>query len=111
MGLNNHGHELLRVHLDFGLIADRDQMPDVHLIIQWLREELALVAQRMINAVGLKRRTSFRDAAHERVSDTAPADRTRRRGEGESFPGSGSVSGSPAVYLAVWRQILGLVAN
>ena len=31
--------------LDFGLIADRDQMPDVHLLIQWLREELALLAK------------------------------------------------------------------
>ncbi len=28
-------------HLDFGLIADRDQMPDVHLLMQWLRDELA----------------------------------------------------------------------
>ncbi len=32
-------------HLDFGLIADRDQMPDVHLLIQWLREELALLTK------------------------------------------------------------------
>jgi hypothetical protein len=30
-------------HLDFGLIADRDQMPDVGLLIQWLRDELALL--------------------------------------------------------------------
>jgi WS/DGAT/MGAT family acyltransferase len=30
-------------HLDFGLIADRDQMPDVHLLMQWLRDELALL--------------------------------------------------------------------
>jgi diacylglycerol O-acyltransferase len=32
-------------HLDFGLIADRDQMPDVHLLLQWLREELALLTK------------------------------------------------------------------
>jgi len=32
-------------HLDFGLIADRDQMPDLHLLIQWLREELALLTK------------------------------------------------------------------
>jgi WS/DGAT/MGAT family acyltransferase len=30
-------------HLDFGLIADRDQMPDVHALMQWLRDELALL--------------------------------------------------------------------
>jgi WS/DGAT/MGAT family acyltransferase len=27
-------------HLDFGIVADRDLMPDVHLLIDWLREEL-----------------------------------------------------------------------
>jgi WS/DGAT/MGAT family acyltransferase len=27
-------------HLDFGLVADRDQMPDVHLLIRWLRDEV-----------------------------------------------------------------------
>jgi diacylglycerol O-acyltransferase len=32
-------------HLDFGLIADRDQMPDVHRLMQWLREELALLTK------------------------------------------------------------------
>jgi diacylglycerol O-acyltransferase len=32
-------------HLDFGLIADRDQMPDVHLLMQWLRDELALLTK------------------------------------------------------------------
>jgi diacylglycerol O-acyltransferase / wax synthase len=30
-------------HLDFGLIADRDQIPDLHRLMQWLREELALL--------------------------------------------------------------------
>jgi diacylglycerol O-acyltransferase len=28
-------------HLDFGIVADRDLMPDVHLMIDWLGEELA----------------------------------------------------------------------
>ena len=32
-------------HLDFGLIADRDQMPDVQLLMRWLREELALLTK------------------------------------------------------------------
>jgi hypothetical protein len=27
-------------HLDFGIVADRDLMPDVHLMIDWLGEEL-----------------------------------------------------------------------
>jgi hypothetical protein len=30
-------------HLDFGLIADRNQMPDVHVLMRYLREELALL--------------------------------------------------------------------
>jgi WS/DGAT/MGAT family acyltransferase len=30
-------------HLDFGIVADRLQMPDVHLLIPWLREELELL--------------------------------------------------------------------
>jgi diacylglycerol O-acyltransferase len=32
-------------HLDFGLIADRDQMPDVGLLMGWLREELDLLTK------------------------------------------------------------------
>jgi diacylglycerol O-acyltransferase len=28
-------------HLDFGLVADRDQMPDLDRLLDWLREELA----------------------------------------------------------------------
>jgi WS/DGAT/MGAT family acyltransferase len=28
-------------HMDFGIVADRDQMPDVHKLIDWLPEELA----------------------------------------------------------------------
>ncbi len=28
-------------HMDFGIVADRDQMPDVHKLIEWLPEELA----------------------------------------------------------------------
>jgi diacylglycerol O-acyltransferase / wax synthase len=32
-------------HLDFGLIADRDQMPDVHRLVQWLRDELDLLTK------------------------------------------------------------------
>jgi WS/DGAT/MGAT family acyltransferase len=32
-------------HLDFGLVADRDQMPDVHLLIRWLRDEVALLTK------------------------------------------------------------------
>jgi diacylglycerol O-acyltransferase len=28
-------------HLDFGIVADREQMPDVALLIGWLGEELA----------------------------------------------------------------------
>jgi hypothetical protein len=27
--------------MDFGIVADRDQMPDVHKLIDWLPEELA----------------------------------------------------------------------
>ena len=30
-------------HLDFGIVADREQMPDVGLLMGWLREELALL--------------------------------------------------------------------
>jgi len=30
-------------HLDFGIVADREQMPDVALLIGWLREELELL--------------------------------------------------------------------
>jgi hypothetical protein len=30
-------------HLDFGIVADREQMPDVALLMGWLREELALL--------------------------------------------------------------------
>jgi hypothetical protein len=26
--------------LDFGIVADREQMPDVQLLISWLRDEL-----------------------------------------------------------------------
>ena len=29
-----------RGHLDFGIVADRDQMPDVWRLIGWLREAL-----------------------------------------------------------------------
>ena len=32
-------------HLDFGLIADRSQMPDVALLMGWLREELDLLIE------------------------------------------------------------------
>lgn len=32
-------------HLDFGLIADRDQMPDLQKLIGWLREELDLLGK------------------------------------------------------------------
>jgi hypothetical protein len=32
-------------HLDFGLVADRDQMPDVHLLMRWLREEVDLLVK------------------------------------------------------------------
>jgi diacylglycerol O-acyltransferase / wax synthase len=28
-------------HMDFGIVADRDQMPDVHKLMDWLPEELA----------------------------------------------------------------------
>jgi WS/DGAT/MGAT family acyltransferase len=28
-------------HMDFGIVADRDQMPDVWKLLDWLREELA----------------------------------------------------------------------
>ena len=28
-------------HMDFGIVADRDQMPDVWSLMDWLREELA----------------------------------------------------------------------
>jgi len=28
-------------HLDFGIVADREQMPDVALLMGWLGEELA----------------------------------------------------------------------
>jgi WS/DGAT/MGAT family acyltransferase len=31
-------------HLDFGIVADRDLMPDVNLMIGWLREELEALA-------------------------------------------------------------------
>ena len=30
-----------RGHLDFGIVADREQMPDVARLMDWLREELA----------------------------------------------------------------------
>jgi hypothetical protein len=30
-----------RGHLDFGIVADRDQMPDLWNLIGWLREALA----------------------------------------------------------------------
>jgi hypothetical protein len=32
-------------HLDFGLVADRDQMPDVQLLMRWLRDEVALLTK------------------------------------------------------------------
>ena len=32
-------------HLDFGLIADRNQMPDVNLLMGWLRAELDLLTK------------------------------------------------------------------
>jgi hypothetical protein len=28
-------------HMDFGIVADRDQMPDVYKLMDWLPEELA----------------------------------------------------------------------
>jgi hypothetical protein len=28
-------------HMDFGIVADRDQMPDVNRLLDWVREELA----------------------------------------------------------------------
>ncbi len=31
-------------HLDFGIVADREQMPDVALLMGWLRQELGLLA-------------------------------------------------------------------
>ncbi len=27
-------------HMDFGIVADREQMPDLHVLIDYLREEL-----------------------------------------------------------------------
>ena len=30
-------------HLDFGIVADREQMPDVGLLLGWLGEELELL--------------------------------------------------------------------
>ena len=32
-----------RGHLDFGLVADRDQMPDLSKLLKWLGEELELL--------------------------------------------------------------------
>jgi WS/DGAT/MGAT family acyltransferase len=32
-------------HLDFGLVADRDQMPDVQVLLRWLREEVDLLVK------------------------------------------------------------------
>jgi hypothetical protein len=32
-------------HLDFGIVADRDQMPDVWSLIGWLRDGLEELAQ------------------------------------------------------------------
>jgi len=33
-------------HMDFGIVADRDQMPDVWCLMDWLREELAALKPR-----------------------------------------------------------------
>ena len=33
-------------HLDFGIVADREQMPDVALLMGWLRDELELLRRR-----------------------------------------------------------------
>jgi hypothetical protein len=30
--------------VDFGIVADRDQMPDAHLLMGWLQDELAALA-------------------------------------------------------------------
>jgi diacylglycerol O-acyltransferase / wax synthase len=32
-------------HLDFGIVADREQMPDVALLMRWLEDELALLTR------------------------------------------------------------------
>jgi diacylglycerol O-acyltransferase / wax synthase len=39
-------------HLDFGIVADRDQMKDVWILLDWLSEELELLAPQGVDAVG-----------------------------------------------------------
>ena len=39
-------------HLDFGIVADRDQMKDVWCLLDWLSEELELLAPQEVDAVG-----------------------------------------------------------
>ncbi len=39
-------------HLDFGIVADRDQMKDVWILLEWLSEELELLAPQEVDAVG-----------------------------------------------------------
>ena len=67
-------------HMDFGIVADRDQMPDVRRLIDWLEDSLAELEEAAV---------SPHDRPGPRVADCgAPVSRLvpRRPGVGPSPP-------------------------
>jgi diacylglycerol O-acyltransferase / wax synthase len=62
-------------HLDFGIVADREQMPDLWSLIDFLREELA--ALEPPPAAKRARKTKAKPAARKKKTTTARASRPR----------------------------------
>ena len=65
-------------HLDFGIVADRGQMPDLWSLIDFLREELAALAPAPPAAAKGSRKTKAKPAAAKKRTTTAPSTRPHR---------------------------------
>jgi WS/DGAT C-terminal domain len=72
-------------HLDFGIVADREQMRDVWSLISWLRESL----QELLPA-------DVRQPAHGDGRATADAREAATANAGESAPTEGAAAAAPA---------------
>jgi diacylglycerol O-acyltransferase len=58
--------------MDFGLVSDRDQMPDVWLLMDWLREELdALMPAKRAKGDGAARARARRPASRSGARSSA----------------------------------------
>jgi diacylglycerol O-acyltransferase / wax synthase len=65
-------------HLDFGIVADREQMPDLWSLIDFLREELATLEPRPAGAAKRARKADGKAAARKKSATTARASRPPR---------------------------------